>query len=55
MEEIVMMIGDFGFSITLVFYLLLGFEKKFDKITNSLENLSTQIKYIFTNEERWKV
>lgn len=55
MEEIVMMSGDFGFSITLFFYLLLGFVKKFDKITNSLENLSIQIKNILTNEERGEI
>lgn len=55
MEELVMMIGNFGFPIALVFYLLLGFEKKFDKLTNSLENLSTQIKYILTNKERGKI
>lgn len=43
MEEIITIIGNFGFPIALVFYFLLRFEQKIDQLSKTLEILSKQI------------
>lgn len=43
MEEIITIIGNFGFPIALVFYFLLRFEQKIDQLSKTLETLSKQM------------
>ncbi|MDO4431693.1 MAG: YvrJ family protein [Aerococcaceae bacterium] len=50
MEEVVNLIGNFGFPIALVFYFLLRFEKKIDELSHSLSNLSTQINLVLAKK-----
>lgn len=45
MEEYITLIGNFGFPIALVFYFLVRFENKIDKLVTSIEKLSDLIKY----------
>ncbi|WP_373836113.1 YvrJ family protein [Jeotgalibaca arthritidis] len=44
MEEIVTMIGNFGFPIVLVIYLFTRFEKQITEVTESIERLEERVK-----------
>ncbi|MBK0348282.1 YvrJ family protein [Aerococcaceae bacterium zg-ZJ1578] len=45
MEDIITIIGNFGFPIALVFYFLFRFEQKIDQLSKTIEALSNQMNY----------
>ncbi|MBK0347333.1 YvrJ family protein [Aerococcaceae bacterium zg-ZJ1578] len=45
MQDIITIIGNFGFPIALVFYFLMRFEQKIDQLSRTIEILCDQIKF----------
>lgn len=44
MENIIQIIGNVGFPIAMAIYLLIIFEKKIDKLTESIDQLTDYLK-----------